>query len=541
MSRIKRLEIKNCLGIKELSFNPGKITVISGGNEKSKTSILEVIEKGLYNSDRRAKFVRSGEEQAYIEITTDDDIKIERTVTADAAGNSVGNSVKVSSKGHPQNSPETFLKNLFGALQPGKKTREVFAFNPIDFMQKKDAEQTDILLGLLPISVSLADVSRWFNSEVPGKIDYSRHGLQVLKDLEKYWYDARREANSAVKHTEFDAEATASKLPDNYCLENWKDISLAELYVSVQEAQKTNVSREKAQLCINDYDGNLEILYITFNSKMKEAQEIAEFRKNKITTAHQEDRQKLVITITGIDNSIAELLKQIEELKQRKLDTEKDLMVFDGVVLDGKYAIIDTELSGNLKAIDADKQRELAALAAKKLQAETFLEDNPWIDLEPIQHKAEHAEKMKTFIPLATELSAINARLLKEQATAELYNMYVNVCREKPAELLANVELPIEGLGLDSDNRVTFPNDDGVPLPLINHSTSKQIRICLDIARAYAKDSPVQLICVDRLESLDTDNQAEFMKQIEESDDSFAYFVTLVTSGDLKIETKEGK
>ena len=38
MSQIKRLVIKNCLGIEELAFNPGKVTKISGGSERGKTS-----------------------------------------------------------------------------------------------------------------------------------------------------------------------------------------------------------------------------------------------------------------------------------------------------------------------------------------------------------------------------------------------------------------------------------------------------------------------------------------------------------------------
>ena len=50
---IKRLVIRDCLGIEELTVNPGQTTIISGGNEQGKTSILETIEKALYNTKRR--------------------------------------------------------------------------------------------------------------------------------------------------------------------------------------------------------------------------------------------------------------------------------------------------------------------------------------------------------------------------------------------------------------------------------------------------------------------------------------------------------
>ena len=58
MSKIKRLVIRNALGIEEKVINAGNVNIISGGNAKGKTSILEVIEKALYNNDRRDRFVR---------------------------------------------------------------------------------------------------------------------------------------------------------------------------------------------------------------------------------------------------------------------------------------------------------------------------------------------------------------------------------------------------------------------------------------------------------------------------------------------------
>ena len=73
-------------------------------------------------------------------------------------------------------------------------------------------------------------------------------------------------------------------------------------------------------------------------------------------------------------------------------------------------------------------------------------------------------------------------------------------------------------------------------LPITNLSTSRQIKLALDIARATA--GPLKLICIDRFESLDHEQREAFFKEIE--GDGFQYFISQVTSGDLTVETIEG-
>jgi exonuclease SbcC len=73
-------------------------------------------------------------------------------------------------------------------------------------------------------------------------------------------------------------------------------------------------------------------------------------------------------------------------------------------------------------------------------------------------------------------------------------------------------------------------------LPIRNLSTSRQIKLALDIARATA--SELKLICVDRWESLDKEQRAIFLKEI--NNDGFQYFLSQVTSGDLKITSERG-
>ena len=97
---------------------------------------------------------------------------------------------------------------------------------------------------------------------------------------------------------------------------------------------------------------------------------------------------------------------------------------------------------------------------------------------------------MKAFIPLAKEVEFIHSRLKTQEAEAAHYDWGVEAARKKPHELLSQVELPIKDLGVDGKGMVTIKG-----LPLSNLSTAQQVRTCLEIAKALAKDSPLKLIC----------------------------------------------
>jgi len=517
---IKRLVIKDCLGIEELAINPGKVNVISGGNERGKTSILETIEKAIHNTKRRARFVRAGADKAYIELDTDDGISIRRTVKEDEAGLDAG-SVKVTKDGQPIKAPETFLKELFGS--DGKRSHDVFAFNPVDFMTKKDTEQTDILLGLLPITVTSADAQAWFG-EAP-KVNYEKHGLQVLKDLEQWFYDARREANARVKAVEDECAAVAKRLPDNYKLEDWVEVKLGELFAELRDAENTNLDIKVSSEVLTEYANAVEAINNKYALKEKEVKEYgaAEFKKAKdtIETRKNDFRQQIEV----ID-------AQIQELEKQKIALKTDIKNLDALSLAEKKQAMDKVTQVQLYDINENRKGELARLDTKKKQAEFFLEVHQLIDTNPIKERCTQAEQMKSYIPLAKEVEALRQRLEAETTTAQRYDKLVDAARLKPHELLTKVELPIKGLGVDGKGIVTI-ND----LPLSNLSTSQQVRTCLDIARVLAKDNPLKLICVDKLEHLDETVREEFLKQIGETE-GFQFFVTEVTDGELKIETR---
>ncbi len=521
MSQIKRLVIKDCLGIEELAINPGRVNVISGGNERGKTTILESIEKALRNSKRRARFVRDGADAAFIELETDDGVKISRTVEEDEAGLDVG-SVKVVKDGVAVKAPETFLKKLVG-ITDSKRGGDGFSFNPIDFMQKKDAEQADILLKMIPIKVTQDMAWEWFG-QTP-KVNYEKHGLQVLKDLEQWFYDARREANTRVKATEDEVAAVKKRIPDNYDAAKWEAVNLASMYNALRDIEQKNAELERCREFADGVPGMRQAIRDRAELRRSEARRDAEDARAAI-------RGDMDIKKGAILAEIREVTERMAELEKRLVALQTEAKNLETMDLTGKIAAVDAALQARFDAIGDVERGEIAELERKIKEVADLLAAGQVVDIAPIASACEHAEKMKAFLPLASGLTRLLGELDQRTALAQELDRCLMVAREKPAELVKAVSLPVQGLGISDSGAVTI---DG--LPLSNMSTSRQIRVCLDIAREIARDNVLKFICVDRMESLDEDVRAEFMAQIE-ADEEFQYFVTEATRGDLQIESR---
>lgn len=523
MAKISRLEIKNCLGISELEIQAGKINIISGGNERGKTSVLEVIERGLQNTQRRSKFVKEGEQEATLYIEMDDNTIIDRTIKSDGKVNS-----KITQNGASIPKPETYLKSITG---------EGFGFNPVDFMSRKDKEQTEILLSLIPMRITEEDLMNWFG-EVP-PVNLNQHAIDVLSYLaEKYFYDKRTIANGEVRECQSEIKALFEQLPDNYDGNDWKDINIGKLWAEVKEAEQNNNIRSQAQSTVDNLEERMQAINNKFDLQIKEQVELLEFKIDKARKSVEQDKQVIKDDISDLESRIADKEDQIKRLKKEIQDhknmiilKENDLKNIDETMVAVKVQSLNNEHNVILKNIEEKRQVELEEVKERAEKAQMFLDVNDEIDISPLENKALLAEKMKGYIPLYEQMKRLQSQLIDKQDYASKLDDYVSYCRTKPAELLQTIQLPIKGLGINEEMLITV---DG--LPISNLSTSRQIKLALDIARVTA--GPLKLICVDRFESLDEEQREIFLKEIEYDD--FQYFITQVTSGELKVETKEG-
>lgn len=515
--KIKRLVINNCLGIKELQMDPRKINMISGGNEKGKTSILECIEKAVNNSERRAKFVKTGEEEATLFVTLDDGTEISRKIKPTG-----GESVKVTNNGATIKKPETYLKSLVGG----------FTFNPVDFVQKKDKEQSDILLSLIPLRITPAMLVEWFG-EVPEGVNLDQHAVTLLEQLaEHYYYDRRTIANTKVKECQAEIASIAAQLPNNYDAEEWRNAVIADKWREVDKAKSTNDWIKQAHELIDSKDATISFISGKYELKVVETDNHMKNKINEVKMTIEGQKNVIINRIETKKERIEDYKTLIAQLENQIKMEEQELKSLDEKLLAVKTQSIRNERDIEVKAINEAKDKEIAEFNNRVVKANKYLEENKLIDVEPLIASAEETEKMKGFIGLYDKLTDLRESLITKQDTAEKLNRSVETARKKPAELLKNIKLPVTGLGINDEMQLTI--DD---LPIRNLSTSRQIKLALDIAKATC--GPLQLICVDRFESLDTEQKKIFLEEIEKDD--FQYFITNVTAGELMINSQEVK
>jgi len=511
--KIKHISINNYLGIEELdiSLNKDKI-FIEGGNGKGKTSVLEAIENAMNSvSDRRPKKVKDGEEQAILLLQLDDGTEIKRTIEADGS-----NKVEVKKDGLKVKGPETFLKNLFSG----------FTFNPVDFLQKKDKEQAEILLNMIPFFIA-PELAEQLFGERPG-VDYSRHGLKVLQELaEKYFFNKRAVANQEVKELNNQIEALTVQLPDNFDYKEWENVSLAEAYKDIEDKRAINNKIDIANKFIDEYPGKKEAISNKYSAQIHQQKEQERFELSKIDEVIQEEIKRKQGYIASHNEEIAALEEKIREHKLYIDKLNNEINVFNSTYRDNEEKAIKVKYEEKITGIKALEEKELADLETTYTNASTFAIASTKQDIETALAEVEQAEKMKGFIPLDKNREVAKNSLIDKKKIALHYDNMVNFCRNKHQEIIASMQLPVEGLGIDNDGNITVHQR-----PIKNLSTAEQLDLAIDIARATAGE--LKIICIDKFESLDYEAQERFMEKTK--DDQFTYVVTKVTGGDLKIK-----
>ena len=114
MSKIKRIEIRNFLGIDEFGLDAEKINIFKGPKGSGKSSILEGIEKTFTNKNRRTEVIKHGTDEATLFVALDDGLEVDRRLRTDKADYL---KVRKGEEGVP--STEKFLKSFINGLGNG--------------------------------------------------------------------------------------------------------------------------------------------------------------------------------------------------------------------------------------------------------------------------------------------------------------------------------------------------------------------------------------------------------------------------------------
>ena len=180
--RVTKIQIRNILGIEELEFEPGKITVLRGRNATGKTSVLQAI-ASVFEGGHDASLIRRGAEAGEMVLVLDDGTQIRKRITESGAKTVVSQGLSVTRK------PAAFLEQLVDHL----------SFNPMEFLRASGKERRNQLLKALNLRVT-----------IPGEGDYS---LEDVDSRRAETFQERTAANRARKELESTIKVLEGQLP----------------------------------------------------------------------------------------------------------------------------------------------------------------------------------------------------------------------------------------------------------------------------------------------------------------------------------------
>jgi hypothetical protein len=478
--KISLISLKNCLGIKELEFKPGKITLIDGTGKQGKTSIVESIQKTFTNTSERPEFVHSGSDKAEMYLVLDDGTNIKKYINKQGKVTTVN----VEKDGIKYSSAETFLKGLINENQ----------LNPINLINMDDKDLSEYILSLIPIVVTADDLEKWIDT-VPD-VNFNLHGLQVCKAVETFLYDKRTDINRTVRNLTVQVDDIKKKLPEKYDPEKWRNESLTEKYEEIRRANENNSKIKEQETIKNNLEQDIDELRVKCRVDITDV-------KEKFTNS----KKFKEITISEKQN-------QIEKLKQEIVLLEKDL------------ENIDSNCNKEIKDVEEKYINFANERKQKTKQAEEYLSKNKTIEIEPLEKEHKKIEDMKSYIRTADSLIEKQNELKKNEKEANNLSNKLEIIRSKPTELLSKAKMPVDGLSVSDDGVVLIDNR-----PIKNLSGTERIEFVLDVVRESAGE--LKIILINGFESLSPSDQEAFIKKC--NGDEFEYIITRVTDGLLRI------
>lgn len=479
--RILHLAARNIKSVKAVDIDfDGDIHEVRGDSGQGKTTILQAIEGCLRGLD--PDMIRKGATSAEIELHLTA-ATVKRIIGEDGADTLLAKDAD----GNMIAKAKDFLRTLCGPT----------AFRPLEWVALGGGEakgkterlrlQRKQLLEALPMSLSgkvvRAVVERALGEDAIaaldevnlGTVDYDQHAFAVCAALTKACYEFRALQNALAD----DGEAKLSVLPRP---ERAAPKAPAAVLEAELEAART------AYLTAKGASGNLRGLTEQRDRLRAQIAEEAESipseeRLNATEKAYQEQRDDLQGEIAQLELALAE-----------------------------KRAALD-EVSGKLNRC-AGVRRQVENHAARKadlarLEAEVSGADGGGVDLEALEAAGVEAKARLEARKAQDALDAAAQEAHAARARAQRYDALVEFFRDTlPRELLANAELPVEGLSVDADQILI----NGIPLHQLG--TSQQIRVGVLIASRLNPTSA--FILVDGAESMGKKDRAELAKVAHE-------------------------
>ena len=538
--KIRRIEVRDFIGIKEFALDAGKVNTLKGHLGSGKSSVIEALEKALTNKSRRTEIVRHGTDEATLYLQLDDGLEITRKIRENRS-----DYLKIKKTGEAVPQVESFLRRLV--------TGEIF--KPLEFVQKTPEDQAKIILAMLEIPWTMADIQNWFG-EIP-EATYEAHILQILRQIEQTYYDRRQAINSEIKTLEAQVNGIKIDLPDNYDGERWRAEKVQEHYQRVAEATEINNKIETARGLIDGLEERIKTVYATIETEKAEARakferdraegrEFVQFLDGKITDA----QSSLLHVEETLRFNHQRLDRELEQQIQRLRDqTAEEKEKWANEALDEKERIkakvtdwgkTKAAKQEALSGLDILQESAIAALDEKALQMIETEEARSGeariaatcdlVDVAPLKAEADRVAEMQQYLHEWDRLNRIiRESLAPRQAESAELTARIEKARELPMQLLQTASVPIEGLSVDGEGRIRI----GETL-ISDLSDGEKLELAFRVAKAQAGE--LKVICIDGIQAINPASREALEREM--ATDGFQYFVTSTEDSELTVEVK---
>lgn len=467
-ANIVRIGIKNFLKIEDVDITPGHVNQVVGKNNQGKTTVLKALEWAI-EGGTDIRVIREGQESAEVVVELSDETTIRRRITAKGT-----TSLDVRREGFKAPSPQSFLDAIFDRS----------SFNPLDLLDPK--KRTDAILSSIDVKVdpiTMADRLGIQVTELP-PVPFEQHGLKVIEQLHKYFYQRRAEANKDALDKKNRWEAHKNGF-----------VPAEKPKMEVKEIQ---LRRESCNQVITDTTTRISL--------ERNAKGRLEAAKSKVI-------------------SYANAMTEIENEKQAYLKTS----AAEWQQLKSKIQALEAEWKLKVEAFDKrledgnrfveDAKKDIPSTTAD--HSEMYLKDqnDARVELSQLDAAEKEIDAFNANTRQAAMIENLRAEALKAATFAEQIGERVTeLAGPIKRDAMAAAEMPVTGLEyVDGEFRV-----DGSSIE--NLSSSKAMVLAIGIARKHAKKS--RLICIDGAEALDSEAYDALRAEIE--GDGFTYVFTKV-------------
>lgn len=325
--KIIKLSIRNYLRIVFYKTDKlGKLNLITGGNEVGKTSFVQAIKEAFKSSGNDPGLITIGENKAEIFVTLNNGIEIQRKISMG------GNTVKVIKEGQPLDSPQKFLNSLIGGLQ----------FNPIEFALAKEKPRRTMLLSAMPFQLKVESLVNELGGQVDiavldlSTFDFSKHGLEVLADIQKHVYDRRHEQGIIVDQLTKSIREDRKRIPETLNVKKFEDFDLntkieerstMEGIITAQEKDEESLDalRDLKTEKENEIKRKEDDL-VRLKSELKEIQSRGSDLYDKTARFERPDTAAIIAEIDAFQE-FREFSLQLKAIEDKKIDLESAGMV----------------------------------------------------------------------------------------------------------------------------------------------------------------------------------------------------------------------